>query len=206
MIPERLHAHRHSSEPFVVASHRCVSESARRGAGQCTARRWRGARLWAVGGCLSGKPQNDLHQALLRCKMQPAAGFPRRIWRSPFIDHSSEVWNFGCRFASDEKGEAMRKTLMALAAAAAVALSATAARPRPTRFRRWPGCRGHRRRHRRRRAGRPRLLRPGYYGPGYYGYGGPAYVAGGYYGGCVWQRQRFWDGYGWRVRRVRVCG
>jgi len=27
-----------------------------------------------------------------------------------------------------------------------------------------------------------------------------------YYGGCVWQRQRFWDGYGWRFRRVRVCG
>ena len=48
-----------------------------------------------------------------------------------------------------------------------------------------------------------------YYGPGYYnpGYYGPAYVAGpGYYGPpCYWQRQRFWDGYGWRVRSVRVC-
>jgi hypothetical protein len=53
----------------------------------------------------------------------------------------------------------------------------------------------------------------GYYGPGYgYGYGyGPGY---GYYGGgpayvadgCVWQRQRFWDGYAWQFRRVRVCG
>jgi hypothetical protein len=45
-----------------------------------------------------------------------------------------------------------------------------------------------------------------YYGPGYYG---PAYVAGpAYYDygpPCVWQRQRFWDGYSWRVRRVRVC-
>ncbi len=63
------------------------------------------------------------------------------------------------------------------------------------------------------------LAGPGYYGPGYYGYGpgyygpgygyyggGPAYVAGDPYGGCVWQRQRFWDGYGWRFRRVRVCG
>ena len=44
---------------------------------------------------------------------------------------------------------------------------------------------------------------------GYYGYG-PGYVSDDYYGygygGCVWQRQRFWDGYGWRVRRVRVCG
>lgn len=49
-----------------------------------------------------------------------------------------------------------------------------------------------------------------YYGPGYYGprsyYGGPAYVAGPGYYDCYWQRQRFWDGYGWRVRRVRVCG
>lgn len=54
----------------------------------------------------------------------------------------------------------------------------------------------------------------GYYGPGYYapapGYGyyggGPAYVADPGYGeACIWQRQRFWDGYGWRVRNVRVC-
>ena len=45
---------------------------------------------------------------------------------------------------------------------------------------------------------------PGYYGygPGY-GYGGPAYVVD---DGCYWQRQRFWDGYGWRIRRIRVCG
>ena len=45
-----------------------------------------------------------------------------------------------------------------------------------------------------------------YYGPGYGYYGGPAYVADPGYGPpCVWQRQRFWDGYGWRVRSVRVC-
>src|ERR1700712_4692792 len=45
----------------------------------------------------------------------------------------------------------------------------------------------------------------GYYGgPGYYG-GGPAYVAGPGYGGCYMQRQRFWDGYAWRLRRVQVC-
>jgi hypothetical protein len=49
----------------------------------------------------------------------------------------------------------------------------------------------------------------GYYGPRYYGYG-PAYYGYGpaYYGdvgGCYWQRQRFWDGYGWRIRRVQVC-
>ena len=54
---------------------------------------------------------------------------------------------------------------------------------------------------------------PYYYGPGpyYYGpppapyYGGPAYVAAGP-DGCYWQRQRFWDGYSWRFRRVQVCG
>lgn len=44
----------------------------------------------------------------------------------------------------------------------------------------------------------------GYYGPGY-GYYGPGY-AGGPYGPCYWQRQRFWDGFAWRVRSVRVCG
>jgi len=47
---------------------------------------------------------------------------------------------------------------------------------------------------------------PGYYPPRYYA-PGPGYVADGYYGdGCVWQKQRFWDGYAWRIRRVRVCG
>jgi hypothetical protein len=45
---------------------------------------------------------------------------------------------------------------------------------------------------------------PYYYGPGPY-YGGPAYVAADPYG-CYWQRQRFWDGYAWRIRRVQVCG
>ena len=38
------------------------------------------------------------------------------------------------------------------------------------------------------------------YGPGYY-----AYAPGPYYGGCYWTRQRIWDGWGWRLRRVRVC-
>ncbi len=42
------------------------------------------------------------------------------------------------------------------------------------------------------------------YGPGYGYYGGgPAYAYGPL---CYWQRQRVWDGYGWRIRRVRVCG
>lgn len=39
-----------------------------------------------------------------------------------------------------------------------------------------------------------------YYGPGYYG---PAPV---YYGPhCWWERQRVWDGWAWRIQRVRVC-
>jgi hypothetical protein len=109
----------------------------------------------------------------------------------------------------NEKGEAMRKTFMALAAVATLAVSAVVA---PAHAQRGFG------------AGLaagviggaivggalagPRYYGPGYgyYGPGYGYYGGPAYVADDYYGGCYWQRQRFWDGYGWRVRRVRVCG
>ena len=41
---------------------------------------------------------------------------------------------------------------------------------------------------------------PYYYGPAYY-------APGPYYYGpqCWWQSERFWDGWGWRVRRVRVC-
>jgi hypothetical protein len=114
----------------------------------------------------------------------------------------------------DEKGDAMKKTLMAFAAVATLAVSAVAV-PAPAHAQRGVG------------AGIAAgiiggaivggaLAGPGYYGygPGYYGYGpgygyygaGPAYVGDGYYGGCAWQRQRFWDGYGWRVRRVRVCG
>ena len=46
------------------------------------------------------------------------------------------------------------------------------------------------------------LAGPGYYGPGPGYYGGPAYVAA---PDCYLQRQRFWDGYRWRVRRVQVC-
>lgn len=40
------------------------------------------------------------------------------------------------------------------------------------------------------------------YGPGYYAYGpGPVY----YRPHCWWRRERVWDGYGWRLERVRVC-
>jgi hypothetical protein len=124
------------------------------------------------------------------------------------------MWNFSPSLTAlsavlaQKKGEAMRKTLMALAAVVTLVVSAVAV-PAPAHAQRGFG------------AGLAAgviggaivggaLAAPyGYYGYGpgygYYG-GGPAYVADDYYGGCVWQRQRFWDGYGWRIRRVRVCG
>jgi hypothetical protein len=42
---------------------------------------------------------------------------------------------------------------------------------------------------------------PYYYGPP------PAYVGAPAPAGltCVWQNQRYWDGYGWAVRPVQVC-
>jgi hypothetical protein len=84
----------------------------------------------------------------------------------------------------------MRKSLVALAAVAAVAVSALAAPAHAQR-------------------GNPYYYPPGYYyAPGYYPsyYNGvPAPVADPA-GPCYWQRQRFWDGLGWRVRSVRVCG
>jgi hypothetical protein len=42
-----------------------------------------------------------------------------------------------------------------------------------------------------------------YYGAGYQGRGHGRYDD---FGSCEWVTQRFWDGYGWRFRRVRVCG
>jgi hypothetical protein len=120
------------------------------------------------------------------------------------------------------KGDAMKKTLMALAAVATLAVSAMA--PAPAQAQRFLGAAvaggivggaivggaiaaspyGY--------YGPGPYYGPGYYGPGYGYYGGPppapAYAAGPGYAGppCVWQRQRFWDGYAWQVRRVRVCG
>ncbi|KIZ45761.1 hypothetical protein, partial [Rhodopseudomonas palustris] len=94
----------------------------------------------------------------------------------------------------------MKKSLMAIAAAATLAVTAMAA---PAHAQRGLG------------AGIAAgllggailggaLAGPGYYGPGYGYYRRPAYVVEpgyGYYGSCYWQRQRFWDGYGWRIRR-----
>jgi hypothetical protein len=109
----------------------------------------------------------------------------------------------------NQKGNAMRKTLVALAAVATLAVSAMSA---PAHAQRGLGAAV---------AGGiiggaivggaiaaspyPYGYGPGYYGPGYGYYGGPAYVAADPYG-CYWQRQRFWDGYNWRIRRVRICG
>jgi hypothetical protein len=102
-----------------------------------------------------------------------------------------------------EKGTAMKKTLMALVAVATLAVSTATPAHAGWRGGWGPGI------------GLGLLGGAivggaiangpyGYYGPGY-GYYGPGY-AGGPYGPCYWQRQRFWDGYGWQVRNVRVCG
>lgn len=40
-----------------------------------------------------------------------------------------------------------------------------------------------------------------YYGPGYYVAPAPVYVEP----ACYTARERYWDGYRWRSRRVRVC-
>jgi hypothetical protein len=90
------------------------------------------------------------------------------------------------------KGEAMRKSFAALAAVAAL-VGFAVANPASAQAQRY--------------------YAPGYYyGPGYfyppesyYSNGAPGYVADPT-GPCYWQRQRFWDGFGWRMRSVRVCG
>jgi hypothetical protein len=105
----------------------------------------------------------------------------------------------------------MKKTLMALGAAAALAVSAVAM-PAPGHAQRGvaagvaAGLIGGA------IVGGAIASQNGYYGPGYApgyyapGYApGPAYVVDPGYGDCYLQRQRFWDGYGWRVRNVRVC-
>jgi hypothetical protein len=117
-----------------------------------------------------------------------------------------------CRFLLHGKGEAMKKTLMAGAAVVTLAVSSVAV-PAPAHAQRGVaagvaagliggaivgGAIASQNRY---------YYGPGYYGPGYGYYGGgPAYVVDPGYGpDCIWQRQRFWDGYGWRYRNVRVC-
>jgi hypothetical protein len=128
------------------------------------------------------------------------------------------MWNFSRidrlvrSLMLNQKGDAMRKLLVTLAAVATLAASAAA----PAHAQRALGAAiaggligGA-------IVGSAVAASPYYYGPGpyYYGpgygpgpyYGGPAYVAAADPYGCYWQRQRFWDGYAWRFRRIRVCG
>jgi hypothetical protein len=138
-----------------------------------------------------------------------------------FIEHSSGIWNFAaevvCLPSGDpcEKGTVMKKTLAALVAVATLAASAVAPAPAEARGGFGAGVAagliggaivgGA-------IAGAPY----GYgYGPGYYAAPGPYYYGPGYVAdpgyvedpgyACYLQRQRFWDGYAWRIRRVRVC-
>ena len=83
----------------------------------------------------------------------------------------------------------MGKTLLALAAAATLAVSAAS----PAYAQSWGGP-----------GPSPRT----YPGPGGYPHWS-GYVdapVGEPTGPCYWMNQRFWDGYAWRVRRVRICG
>lgn len=98
----------------------------------------------------------------------------------------------------------MKKTLMALAAAATIGIAAVAA---PTDANaRW---RDH-------GWGAPvaagvigglaagALIGSAIGGPYYAGYPNGAYACG-RGSGCFVQRERFWDGWGWRIRHVPVC-
>jgi len=124
------------------------------------------------------------------------------------MELSQPTDRFPAVLCSIRKVKLMKKTLMALVAVAALTVSATA----PAQAQRGvaagvaAGLLGGA------IVGGAIASQNGYYGPGYYApppppvgyYGGPAYVAG---PGpdCVWQQQRFWDGYSWRIRNVRVC-
>jgi hypothetical protein len=87
----------------------------------------------------------------------------------------------------------MRKTLLALAAAATLAVSATSLAYAGPPYDYGPGGNPY-----------PRT----YPGPGGYPYWS-GYVdapVGQPIPPCYWRTQRFWDGYAWRVRQVRICG
>ena len=104
----------------------------------------------------------------------------------------------------------MRRILAAVAAAATIATAAVAV---PTsaearwgggwRGGGWHGGWGHHR-----GFGFGALIGGALAAPYYGGYGYPygAYAYGaGYGGGCVLRRERFWNGWTWVVRGVRVC-
>jgi hypothetical protein len=100
---------------------------------------------------------------------------------------------------TNSRGNAMTKTLITLAAAATLAVGAIAA-PTPAEARGGGAI----------AAGVLGGLAAGAIIGGAtrsYGYYDGGYYAGGPYAAapCGWHRERFWDGFGWRVRRVRVC-
>ena len=111
--------------------------------------------------------QCDETAALCAAKTPAPAHIGRQMWRPRSLIIQAKYGTFAAtdRFircpCSNEKGEAMRKTLMALAAVATLAVSAWRARAGPCPARSWRGDRrrNDRRRHRRRRDRRPRLLR-----------------------------------------------
>jgi hypothetical protein len=102
-------------------------------------------------------------------------------------------------FFVQPREEAMTRTMTAVAAAALIAVAAVAAPTEAQARRGWwvPGAviGGL-------AAGAIIAGAAGAYGPYYYG-PAPGYYA--YGPGCYIRRQRVWDGYGWVVRRVRVC-
>ena len=91
----------------------------------------------------------------------------------------------------------MSKTLLNLAAAATLAVSAASPVYSGPRYDYGPDFNPYSRT---------------YPGPGGYPYWSPHIDApigepvGEPTGPCHWVNQRFWDGYGWRVHRVQVCG
>ena len=91
------------------------------------------------------------------------------------------------------KGIIMRKMLLALAAATTLAVSAASPACAGPRYDYGPGGNPY-----------PRT----YPGPGGYPYwsGSVDAPVGEPTGPCYWKTQRFWDGYAWRMRRVRICG
>ena len=105
------------------------------------------------------------------------------------------------RHRSSGEGEVMTKTMMVLAAAATLAVSAVAT---PQKAEAGGG---------RIAAGLIGGLAVGALIGGAIASSSPAYAGPyGYYGApaaypaCYWQRQQFWNGFAWQVRRVQVCG
>ena len=109
------------------------------------------------------------------------------------VDADAALLSDGLAPSQRCKGITMRKTLLALAAVATLVVSAGSPAYSGPRYDYGPGGNPH----------------PSTYpGPGGYPYWS-GYVdapVGVPMPPCHWITQRFWDGEGWRERRVRVCG